>query len=110
MNTSDFVGDGTDLQSFNIPTRFAQIENDIITVLVNGQEFKNFESLYDIKKNEKGVIIKTGINGGVDIYFGNKDYGYIPDSGEKIQVDSLEMIVTSADQRKIKKITVRRID
>ena len=87
LNTSDFVGDGTDLQSFNIPTRFAQIENDIITVLVNGQEFKNFESLYDIKKNEKGVIIKTGINGGVDIYFGNKDYGYIPDSGEKIQVE-----------------------
>jgi len=87
LNTSDFIGDNTDLQSFNIPTRFAQIENDIITVLVNGQEFKNFESLYDIKKNEKGVIIKTGINGGVDIYFGNKDYGYIPDSGEKIQVE-----------------------
>jgi len=87
LNTSDFIGDGTDLQSFNIPTRFAQIENDIITVLVNGQEFKNFESLYDMKKNERGVIIKTGINGGVDIYFGNKDYGYIPDSGEKIQVE-----------------------
>ncbi len=87
LNTSNFTGDNTDLQSFNIPTRFAQIENDIITVLVNGQEFKNFESLYDIKKNEKGVIIKTGINGGVDIYFGNKDYGYIPDSGEKIQVE-----------------------
>tara|TARA_R110000772_G_scaffold57747_10_gene130777 strand:- start:11270 stop:13078 length:1809 start_codon:yes stop_codon:yes gene_type:complete len=87
LNSSDFVGDGTDLQSFNIPTRFAQIENDIITVLVNGQEFKSFESLYDIKKNEKGVLIKTGINGGVDIYFGNKDYGYIPDFGEKIQVE-----------------------
>lgn len=87
LNTSDFIGDNTDLQSFNIPTRFAQIENDIITVFVNGQEFKNFESLYDIKKNEKGVIIKTGINGGVDIYFGNRDYGYIPDSGEKIQVE-----------------------
>lgn len=87
LNTSDFIGDGTDLQSFNIPTRFAQIENDIITVFVNGQEFKGFESLYDIKKNEKGVLIKTGINGGVDIYFGNKDYGYIPEVGEKIQVE-----------------------
>tara|TARA_R110001592_G_scaffold63724_2_gene195456 strand:+ start:340 stop:2148 length:1809 start_codon:yes stop_codon:yes gene_type:complete len=87
MNTSNFIGDNTDLQSFNIPTKFAQIENDIITVLVNGQVFKSFESLYDIKKNEKGVLIKTGINGGVDIYFGNKDYGYIPDFGEQIQVE-----------------------
>ena len=87
MNTSNFIGDNTDLQSFNIPTKFAQIENDIITVLINGQVFKSFESLYDIKKNEKGVLIKTGINGGVDIYFGNKDYGYIPDFGEQIQVE-----------------------
>lgn len=39
-----------------------------------------------------------------------KEIGHLPKVGEKIQVDSLEMIVTSADQRKIKKITVRRID
>jgi len=87
LNTSNFIGDGTDLQSFNIPTRFAEIENDIITVFVNGQEFKGFESLYDIKKDEKGIIIKTGINGGVDIYFGNRDYGYIPEVGEEIKVE-----------------------
>lgn len=87
LNTSNFIGDGTDLQSFNIPTRFAEIENDIITIFVNGQEFKGFESLYDIKKDEKGIIIKTGINGGVDIYFGNRDYGYIPEVGEEIKVE-----------------------
>ena len=87
FNSSDFVGNGSNLQSFNIPTRFAQIENDKISIFVNGQEFKKFESLYDMKKNEKGVIVKTGINGGVDIYFGNEDYGYIPDFGETIKVD-----------------------
>jgi len=87
LNTSNFIGDNSNLQSFNIPTRFAQIENNYVTVFVNGQEFKNFESLYDMKKNERGVIIKTGINGGVDIYFGNEDYGYIPDTGETIQVE-----------------------
>tara|TARA_R110000796_G_scaffold44977_4_gene109253 strand:- start:10119 stop:11927 length:1809 start_codon:yes stop_codon:yes gene_type:complete len=87
LNTSDFVGNGADLQSFNIPTRYAEIENDIITIFVNGQEFKKFESLYDMKKSEKGVLVKTGINGGVDIYFGNADYGYTPDIGEKIQVE-----------------------
>jgi len=87
LNTSNFTGNGVDLQSFNIPTRFAQIENDTVTISVNGQEFKKFESLYDMKKNEKGVLVKTGINGGVDIYFGNPDYGYIPEVGENIQID-----------------------
>ena len=87
LNSSNFVGDGTDLQSFNVPTRYAQIENDTVRVFINGQEFKNYESLYDMKKGESGVIIKTGINGGVDIYFGNADYGYIPEIGENIQVE-----------------------
>ena len=87
LNTSDFIGDGADLQSFNIPTRFAQIENDLVTVFVNGQEMSKYESLYDMSKNQNGVLIKTGINGGVDIYFGNADYGYVPEVGEQIQVE-----------------------
>ena len=33
-----------------------------------------------------------------------------PKVGEKIEVGHLEMIVTSADQRKIKKITVRKVE
>ncbi len=39
-----------------------------------------------------------------------KEIGHLPKVGEKIQVDYLEMIVTSADQRKIKKITVRKVE
>ena len=38
-------------------------------------------------KNEKSCIVKTGINGGVDIYFGNSDYGYIPTFGEVITIE-----------------------
>lgn len=87
LETTPFIGDGSNLQSFNIPSRFANIENDLITVFVNGQEFQTFESIYEMKKDERGVIIKTGINGGVDIYFGNEDYGYIPEIGERIEVN-----------------------
>jgi len=39
-----------------------------------------------------------------------KEFGHLPKVGESIQVENLELIVTSADQRKIKKITVRKID
>ena len=39
-----------------------------------------------------------------------KEIGHLPKVGEKIQAGSLEMIITSADQRKIKKITVRTVE
>ena len=39
-----------------------------------------------------------------------KEFGHLPKVGESIKVSNLELIVTSADQRKIKKITVRKID
>ena len=39
-----------------------------------------------------------------------KEFGHLPKVGEKILVDNLEMTVTSADQRKIKKITVRKVE
>jgi len=87
LETSSFSGNGLVLQSFNIPTKFQQIENNTVKVFSNGQEFKNYESVYDMRKGERGVIIKTGINGGVDIYFGNEDYGYIPSFGERIDIN-----------------------
>ena len=39
-----------------------------------------------------------------------KEFGHLPKVGESIKIFNLELIVTSADQRKIKKITVRKID
>ena len=39
-----------------------------------------------------------------------KEFGHLPKVGEKIIAENLEMTVTSADQRKIKKITVRKVE
>jgi len=39
-----------------------------------------------------------------------KEVGHLPKVGEKVSTGKLELTVTSADQRKIKKITVRKID
>ena len=87
ITEKEFRSDGTALQSFTIDERTQIIENDNVRVYVNGEEYTNFESLYEMNKGDKGVIVKTGINGQVDIYFGNEDYGYIPEIGQTIKVE-----------------------
>jgi hypothetical protein len=84
--TVTYVGNATDLQSYNVNNNNEFVENDTVEIYVNGQEFKLFESLYDMKKGELGAIVKTGINGGIDVFFGNDDYGYKPGSGEQIEI------------------------
>ena len=63
------------------------IDNFNVKVYVNGDQWKIYESLYDIPFNANGCIIKTGINGGLDLYFGNKYFGRIPDLGATIQIE-----------------------
>jgi hypothetical protein len=38
---------------------------------------------------KKGVVVKTGINAGIDLYFGNGFFGAIPDLGASIRVEYL---------------------
>ena len=87
---------------------YEEKNNEIIKI--NDKEFivsstiekEKFEEFFSFQLNCPDVETLGG--------FVLKEIGHLPKVGEKIQVDSLEMIVTSADQRKIKKITVRRID
>lgn len=90
LGSETFQGDGTPLQSFTIDNRTEIIENDNVKVFVNDEEFKSFESLYSMNKGDKGAVIKTGINGQVDFYFGNEDYGKIPDIGQLIKVEFIK--------------------
>ena len=77
--------------------------NTVITKDFNDEEEKEkFEEFFSIYLDCPEVETLGG--------FMLKEIGHLPKVGEKIQVDYLEMIVTSADQRKIKKITVRRVD
>ena len=79
------IADGKNLQSYNF-TSSKFIDNDLVDVFVNGEQFGIVDSLYDLTKDEKGVILKTGINDGIDIYFGNEDWGYVPSQGTNITV------------------------
>lgn len=84
------TGTGYPLQSYNIkPKKGTQIDNFIYRIYVNNELWKNYDSLYDIPYDAPGVIVKTGIDTGIDIFFGNLYFGKIPPVGSIIRVEYL---------------------
>lgn len=79
------IGNGKSLQSYFVNIKDS-IDHNLIWVTVNGIEYKIEESLYDMNKDTPACIIKTGISGGIDIYFGDEDRGKIPPFGSSIEV------------------------
>lgn len=86
-----YTGGGGLLQSFNISSRGTSgIENFEVYVKVNGVEWKRYDSLYDIPRNGLGYLVKSSIISGIDIFFGNRDFGLPPAAGSVIEVTYLE--------------------
>ena len=86
FQTQSFTGDGEPLQSFNVQTAGLS-DHSKITVSVNGEVWTKQESLYDLHRDEKAYLVKTGISGGLDVYFGNTAFGMRPPVGSKIEVE-----------------------
>ena len=85
-----FTGDGTPLQSYVAVTKGSTlIDNFFVKVYINGEKWKIYDSLYDIPRNGKGFLSKTGISGGIDIYFGNTNFGMAPLNGSEIRIEYL---------------------
>lgn len=85
-----FTGTGAPLQSYVAVTKGSVlVDNFFVKVYVNGEQWKMFDSIYDIPRNYKGFLAKTGISGGIDIYFGNTNFGMSPASGSEIRVEYL---------------------
>jgi hypothetical protein len=82
------TGIGEKLQSFNVITK-KNTDNDSVRVSVNSELWTKYDSLYDMKVGTKGYLVKTGITGGLDIYFGNGSFGEIPPLGSSIEVEYL---------------------
>ena len=84
------TGTGNDLQSYPInPKKGSQIDNFWVKVYVNSEEWQVYDSVYDMPYNKKGVVVKTGINDGIDLYFGNGFFGLQPELGSSIRVEYL---------------------
>ena len=88
--TQKYTGTGNNNQSLrvNVPTT-ASIENFNYIVKYNGNPLINKVNLYDMLPNESAYYAKTGFNGGLDIFFGDGNYGFIPLNGSVIEVTYL---------------------
>ena len=83
------TSDGTSTQSFNIQTG-GMTDHNLVKVSINGEQWQKFNSLYEMDDNKKGYLIKTGIAGGIDIYFGTGNFGIIPPNGATIEVEYIK--------------------
>ena len=87
------TGKNQALQTFSINMQqSALVDNFHVNVYVNGEKWTKYESLYDIPRNAKGYLVRTGITAGIDVIFGNSFFGKIPELGQEITV---EYLVTS---------------
>lgn len=63
-----------------------EIENFRIEVSVNGEMWEIKRHLYDMIPEEKAVVVRSGMDSGVNIVFGNGGFGMIPPMGSIINV------------------------
>ena len=97
--TTNFTGSGSINQTFQVTQSGVQdIENFNTEVLVNGNFWSIKKHLYELAPNEEGCIVRSGFNGGIDIIFGNGNFGAIPQIGAIIAVT---YILTDGDDGNI---------
>jgi hypothetical protein len=87
VETQTFTGRGEKNQSFNINLPSGQsVEQFRTTLTVDGQFWNNVEHLFDMLPDEEAWYGRTGIEGGLDVYFGTGNFGMIPGVGDEIEV------------------------
>lgn len=90
------TGQNVPLQTFSLNVnQSALVDNFRVDVYVNGEKWVRYDSIYDIPRNAKGYLLRTGITGGVDVTFGNSFFGKIPELGTEILV---EYLITNGQQ------------
>jgi hypothetical protein len=86
------------------------VDNFFVKVYVNGEKWQQYDSIYDMARNAKGYLVKTGISGGIDIYFGNTNFGMAPVPGSEIRVEYLLTSGESGNIREGEDISFKWID
>ncbi len=85
--TQTFTGQGVKNQSFSVNINgISTIENFNYVVFYNGILCSSKVHLVDMLPYEYSYYSRTGFQGGLDIYFGNGDFGFVPEVGSTIEV------------------------
>ena len=109
VETQTVTSTGEPLQSYNLNIR-GNTDHHSVRVSVNSELWTKYDSLYDMKVGTKGYLVKTGINGGLDIYFGNDSFGVMPTEGASINVEYLVTDGSAGNLTGQKDLTFRFID
>ena len=80
-----FTGTGLALQSYNLTTK-DPTDQYLVDVFVDGELWKKVDSLYDMNNGTRAVMVKTSVNGGLSVFFGNNQFGLPPALGSRIRV------------------------
>jgi len=91
-----FVANGEKLQSYNVNTK-GMTDHNRVRVFVDNVEWKKVESLYDMGYDEPCYMVKSSVNMGLSVFFGNKDFGKCPESGKQIKVEYINHVGTSGN-------------
>jgi hypothetical protein len=106
FETQTVTGTGEKMQSFNIKTD-GMTDHDRVAVFVNGESWTKHVSLYDMLAEEPSYMVKTAISSGIDIYFGNGNFGMIPPRGATITVEYLKHVGPSGNLGDASGITIK---
>lgn len=85
IDEQKFTGTGQPLQSYNLTTK-EPTDQFMVTCLVDGERWKPVDSLYDMAPAEKCFMVKTSVNGGLSVFFGNNQFGTPPALGSIITI------------------------
>lgn len=89
-SVSTRTGAGTPMQTFSLyEVGGNDVDNFAVEVLVNGDLWTIKRHLYDMIPDEMAVVVRTGINFGIDVIFGNGSFGMMPPLGSLIEIKYL---------------------
>ena len=83
-----FTAEGKKLETLHISS-LELFDKEYMKVFVNGEEWKQVSTLYDMSENSKEYICSIGFDNEFDITFGNGIYGKLLTNGDNIVVEYL---------------------
>lgn len=83
-----FISSGGQLYTQNVKFN-KDCDLNYINVFVNNELFEKVDCLYDMMPDAKQYVVKTSLKKGIDILFGNGQFGYSLKEGDVIRVEYL---------------------
>ena len=94
--TADYAAQGNNWETVSIGSN-ELFDRQYVTVTVDGEQWEECSTLYDMVENGKQFVLTTGFNNSFDIMFGNGNYGKRLEEGQTVQVRFLRHIGTTGN-------------